>query len=246
MKMANIRNKLILIFELLLSVFSLDDIKSCLADQKGGLVLPIGGEHIEDEDWIRYKLLKVDKSLKSINLSDLPSDFCEEACKLVDEFRRKTVNEKIEWLLYIDYKTGEIVYCWKGEEGRCSSDIDSKYFIGKNIATIHNHTKKYYSFPSPDNFDILENDFEDYEIITSINAFWTVEFKGSIARKLRENFQLNLSIEFEKMEFEIKSHYVDVLRVRHMSEMLFSEYLLDDIEKSIENIPLVLNKKEYD
>ena len=217
MNIVNIKNKLILIFELLLSLFSVDDIKACLDDKKGGLVLPSCGGHVEDGDWIKYKLLKVDKSLKSINRNDLPDDFCDDACNLIDEFRRKTVSEKVEWLMYFDYKTGEIVYCWRGEEGKCSSDIDRKNFVGKNIATIHNHTGKYYSFPSPDNFDILENDFEDYEIITSIDAFWTVEFKGSISKKLRENFQLNLSIEFEKMEFEIKSRMITAARPMTMA-----------------------------
>lgn len=111
MSFVNIKNKLIIILEFLSSLFSIDDFKACMADQKGGLVLPIGGGHVEDEDWIRYKLLRVDKSLKSIDLSDLPDEFCDEACKLIDEFRRKTIKEKEEWMLYFDYLTGEIIYC---------------------------------------------------------------------------------------------------------------------------------------
>lgn len=236
MNLSNMRYMIFLMIEFLSLSLSLESVKVCLSDQRGGLILPIGGMIIQDKDWIKYKSLKKDNGLKSINPMDLPNDFCQEACILVDEFRRKTVNEKVEWMLYFDYRTGEIVYCWQGEEGKCISEIDRKHFVGKNIATIHNHTQKYYSFPSPDNFDILENDFEDYEIITSVNAFWTVEFKGSITKKLREKFQLDLSIEFERLENEIKSHYVDMLMVRQMSEMLFSEYLLNYIEKSIENI----------
>lgn len=246
MNLQNIRYVIYLIIEFLSSTLSLDGLKACQADQRGGLILPIDGIEIEDKDWIKYKSLKKDMSLKLICPGDLPGDFCKKACELVDEFRRKTVNQKVEWMLYFDYRTGEIVSCWEGEEGKCNSEVNRKHIGGKNIATIHSHTEKYYSFPSPDNFDILENEFEDYEIITSINAFWTVEFKGSVSKELRENFQLGLSIEFDKMEEEIKARYVNMFVVRHMCERLFSEYLLNDIEKNIENIPLVLNKKEYD
>ena len=42
-----------------------------------------------------------------------------------------------------------------------------KKFILKigNVASLHKHPKKLYSFPSLDNFNILENEFEDYEIM---------------------------------------------------------------------------------
>lgn len=66
-----------------------------------------------DKDWWEYKLLKADKTVKSINPEDLPKDFCPKDCKLVDEFHRKTVNQDIERLLYCDYTNGEVIYCWK-------------------------------------------------------------------------------------------------------------------------------------
>ena len=94
MNFVNVKNKLIIIFEFLSSLFSFDDFRACMADQKGGLVLQIGGGHVEDEDWIMYKVLRVDKSLKSIDFSDLPDEFCDESCKLIDELDVKQLNLK--------------------------------------------------------------------------------------------------------------------------------------------------------
>lgn len=80
----------------------------------------------------------------------MPEDFCEEACRLVDEFHKKTVNEKVEWMLYFDYTTGEVIYCWKGENGNVEADSDKTYLQQKSIASVHSHTNNLYSFPSPE------------------------------------------------------------------------------------------------
>lgn len=170
-----------MIISFLSSALSKESFEEFLNDNRGGLVLSFGDIDFKDTDWIEYMLLKVDKSVKPINPEDLPEDFCEEACRLVDEFHRKTVNQKVEWMLYFDYKTGEVVYCWKGEEGRLIGKFNEKFLFKKNIASIHSHAEGWYSFPSPENFDILENVFEDFEIITSADAFWIIEFKGSIS-----------------------------------------------------------------
>ncbi|WP_407409094.1 hypothetical protein [Methanobrevibacter sp.] len=193
MKLRNVRFIIYLIIDIFSSVFSLDSFKIFLKDQKGALVLPIAGVAIDDKDWIKYKSLKCNKYIESITLKDLSCDFSEEACLLVDEFRRKTVDEMVEWMIYFDYHTGEVIYCWEGEEGRCLGDMEVTNFMGRNVASIHSHSRNYYSFPSPENFDILENKFEDYEIVTSVNAIWTVEFKGEVCRSIREDFQNNLS-----------------------------------------------------
>ena len=81
-----------------------------LKDENGGLVLPLNGKALNDEEWIKFKALKIDKNIKSIKKSKLPFDFCEKACVLVDEFRRKTYNLEEEWVIYFDYSTGEVIY----------------------------------------------------------------------------------------------------------------------------------------
>lgn len=245
MNLQNLRYMIYLIIEFLSSALSLEGVKACLADQRGGLILPIDGIGIEDRDWIKYKSLKKDMSLKPINQGDLPSDFCEKACDLIDEFRRKTVNVKEEWMMYVDYITGDIIYCWQGEIGKSGGDFNSEHFEGRHIASIHSHPRGYYSFPSPDNFDILENDFEDYEIITSINAIWTVEFKGSVDSTVRKDFQINLGIEFNKIEKDIKLMYSNIFVIRRNIENAGSSYLLNDVDRIIENIELNMVKKGF-
>ena len=241
MKFINIKNKFVLILGFLLSIFSLDEIRACLADQKGGLVLPIGGEPVEDEDWIRYQFLQVDKSLKSIDCSDLPDEFCDDACKLVDEFRRKTIKEKEEWMLYFDQQTGEIIYCWKGNVGKSGGGFDRRNFEGRHIASLHSHPIGYFSFPSPENFDILENDFEDFEIIASISAFWIVEFKGSVKKIIRDNFQNALKENMDGIMTKIKLYY-NKLYINNAIEKELGEYLLNDINKKMGSTDLILYK----
>ena len=58
MNLQNMRYVIFLIIEFLSSAFSLESVKACLADQRGGLILPIDGMPIEDNDWIKYKSLK--------------------------------------------------------------------------------------------------------------------------------------------------------------------------------------------
>ena len=234
----------LMIIAFLSSALSKESFREFLNDNRGGLVLSFGDIDFKDTDWIEYKLLKVDKSVKPINPEDLPEDFCEEACRLVDEFHRKTVNQKVEWMLYFDYKTGEVVYCWKGEEGRAIGDFEKIIVKGRNICSIHSHVFGYYSFPSPDNFDILENDFEDYEIITSINAFWIVEFKGSIDEISRTIFQQDIRENMKSVMSVIGAmHNAHDIHIR---EEVIGNYLINGIDKEIQGINLVLTKKEYD
>lgn len=187
--------------------------------------------------------MEVDKTIKSVLPEDLPSDFCGEACRLVDEFRRKTVNEKVEWMLYFDYKTGDIIYCWKGNEGKCGGDYERINFHGRNMASVHSHQKGYYSFPSPENFDILENEFEDYEIITSINAMWIIEFRGFVEKIFREDFQYALGEDINEIRDRIKLNYDDY-DIDKVTENVVSNYLLGGIYKEINGIELILVRKD--
>ena len=244
MNFVNVKNKFIIIFEFLSSLFSFDDFKAFMADQKGGLVLPFGGGYVEDEDWIMYKLLRVDKSLKSIDLSDLPDDFCDEACKLIDEFRRKTVKLEEEWMLYFDYVTGEVIYCWQGKVGESGGGFDRRNFERRHIASLHSHPIGYYSFPSPENFDILENEFEDYEIITSIDAFWIVEFKYSVEKEVRENFQFDLGNEIERIQNYSLIFFETSDEIDYFRELMVGTYLLEEIDNKINGFDLLLIKKE--
>lgn len=244
MNLRNMRYVVFLIIEFLSSAFSLESVKACLVDQRVGLILPIDGVPIEDKDWVKYKSLKKDKSLKSINPEDLPGDFCKKACDLVDEFRRKTVNLEEEWMLYFDYLTGNIIYCWQGKIGESGGGFNREQFRGRNIASLHSHPKGYHSFPSADNFDILENDFEDYEIITSINALWIVEFRGAVGKKVREKFQFDLGCEIDRICTNSLLFFIADEDINNFRELMVGNYLLEEIDNMIRGFDLILVKKE--
>lgn len=235
----------LVIFGFLTSLFSVDDFKRFLNDNMGGLILPFGDEVYFDEEWMEYKRLEIDESVKSVNPKDLPDDFCDEACRLVDEFHRKTVNEKVEWMLYFDYMTGEVIYCWKGYEDRIIGKFDEIYLVDRHVASIHSHTKDLYSFPSLDNFDILENSFEDFEIITSVDAFWIIEFKGTISKISRRRFQQCLREDMYMTIESIKYWGEDGFRIRNVTENIIGNYLLNEINNEIQGINLILIKRRY-
>lgn len=160
-------------------------------DNRGAFVLPFELK-LKDQDFLKYCHFDVDWDIDSISAEDLPSDFSSKAVKLVDLFRRKTVNLPYECLLFFDYKTGEIIYCFVEEtlEGQINNQIYESYFDNHHVASIHNHPKGFLSAPSGQNFQILEIENEDYELICGYDEFWILEAKGvfdvSVVEKIRK------------------------------------------------------------
>ena len=162
----------------------------------------------------------------------MPFDFCEKACVLVDEFRRKTYNLEEEWVIYFDYSTGEVIYCFEGTSGECKCKYERINFNNKNIASIHNHPMNYFSFPSPNNFDILKNDFEDYEIIIAFNSYWIIKYKGIINEN--EKKIINEEIKFIINEIGnkiIQNNNYDKDKINYKIEYNVSEFLLNYFNK---------------
>lgn len=210
--------------------FSKKEFERFLNDNSGGLVLSFDGFNFPDKDFLEYKILKADKSVKSIRHEDLPKDFCEKACHLVDEFHQKTANENVEWMLYFDYTTGEIIYCWKGQKGNVMGDYENIHVHNRRIASVHNHPLEFYSFPSPDNFDILKNNHEDYEIIISNHAMWIVEFKGSIEEMSWKKFQQVIGRDMDE-SISIIQKKGNVKDINNITEEIIGNYLLNEIDK---------------
>ena len=69
-----------------------------------------------------YKKLKT-KNSPSVKYEYLPEDFTINGWKVVDEFAEKTVLSENEWMLYSDYTTGEIQFCFEGTSDNVSGDI---------------------------------------------------------------------------------------------------------------------------
>lgn len=65
----NIKFGFILVIEFLLSAFSIKEFKRFLNDNRGGLVLSFDDIELPDKDWLEYRMLNADESVKSINQS---------------------------------------------------------------------------------------------------------------------------------------------------------------------------------
>lgn len=159
-------------------------------DDSGAFVLPFE-LRLKDQEFWKYCHLDVDWNMPSISSEDLPDEFSQKAVKLVDMFRIKTVNLSYECMLFFDYKTGEIIYCFvKDNLGMFIFDeIYESHFEGMNVASIHNHPKGFLSAPSSNNFQILEIENEDYELICGHDEFWILEAKGVFDKEIVEEIR---------------------------------------------------------
>ena len=99
-------------------------------------------------------------------------------------------------MLFFDYKTGEIIYCFVEDNlGMFIFDeIYESHFEGMNVASIHNHPKGFLSAPSSNNFQILEIENEDYELICGYDEFWILEAKEYLIMKLLKKFAMKQEI----------------------------------------------------
>ena len=183
-------------------------------DNRGVFVLP-SELKLKDQEFLKYCHLDVDWDVDSISKEDLPPEFCKKAVNLVDLFRRKTANLPYECLLFFDYKTGEIIYCFVEEtpEGQINDEIYESHFVNHNVASIHNHPKGFLSAPSGQNFQILEIENEDYELICGYDEFWILEAKGVFdesvveeIRKIARNLYLDASFHTNDIISEMYSN----------------------------------------
>ena len=164
-------------------------------DDKGALLVPTSLK-LKDIEFMKYRHLPVNWQIMPVTGNDLPSEFSPKAVKLIDLFRRKTIDLTYEVMLIFDYKTGELIYCFvnDNESGEVYGDVDESAFEGKHISIIHNHPKKFYSPPSSRNFQILSLDFEDYELISSWDSLWILKSKEKIPTdqiaKIKEEIQI--------------------------------------------------------
>lgn len=150
------------------------------------------------ENYKEYCKLKLDENITSINKKDLPDELTDELCQFISDFRRKTVNEENEWNLYIDYEKNEVIHCFKGQKTNVTGWINLKEMENRKILSIHNHPKGTFSAPSSNNFEILDHEFENYEVICAEEEYWILEAKGKY--KIRKNIQDEVSRAFESIK----------------------------------------------
>ncbi|SDA71856.1 hypothetical protein [Methanobrevibacter millerae] len=211
--MIAIKQNLIIIFNLIKGFFTIDNV--------GAFVLPIE-LRLQDQEFLKYIHLDVDWDVDSISAEDLPDEFSSHAVKLIDLFRRKTANLPYECMLYFDYKTGQIIYCFIGdnERGRVRGEIYEEHFEGMNVASIHNHPEGFLSPPSGTNFQILEIKNEKYELICGYDEFWILEAEGTFDSKVVDDIRKNTSYFYFnsfKYENQVNKTYGEFL-VRYIND----------------------------
>ena len=141
-------------------------------------------------------------------------------------------------MLYFDYMTGEIIYCFIGYEDYINNIIDEFYFKEKHIASIHNYSKNSLSPPSPENFEILKINSEKYEIISSSDGLWILEAEGKYEKEYVKKFQNDIRNIFKVATVNSKEKKF----FEHELDSLYGEYLLKFIYNKTKDIKLT--KKE--
>ena len=133
-----------------------------------------------------YYDLDIESNL-ALKKDDLPLEFSDDALRTVNEFIQKTHNLDHEWVIYVDYMTGEILKCGKGGTDNVSISFKENEFKNFHVASIHNHPKNIFSPPSGKNFRIFERKFEDYELIVGFENFWILKAKGLHKNLVNQN-----------------------------------------------------------
>lgn len=220
----NFKNKILRIISILIT--------NIIINNKERITVPRTSIYNKN-NYNEFLRLDIDWNVKSIDKNDLPKDLPKETCDFINLFRRKTVHEKKEWNIYMDYETGEIIHCFIGKGDSVTGMINKTLLTNKKILTIHNHPKGTYSAPSATNFEILKNNFEDYEIICSYREYWILESKEKID-----------SIKITKIKQEINNIFDECNNLKQRNKIKkYDEELINFINNLKLNI--LLTKKEY-
>ena len=209
-------------------------------DNKGALLIPVSFK-LKDDEFMHYRHLNVNWEINSVKKEDLPDEFSAKAVKIVDLFRRKTIDLGYEVMMIFDYKTGELIYCFVNDEkpGEVNGEVDESIFDGKHIAIIHNHPKGFYSPPSSRNFQILSLDFQDYELVSSWDALWVLEFKDKMSPEVINKLKEEIQLLYENSTENAYVKYSDRSIGFKKSSDMYGELLLRYINNQGLNIKLI-------
>ena len=197
-----------------------------------------------ESDFEKYNELKIN-NVSSIKIEDLPEEFGKEAFKTIEEFIKKTAYLNHEWLLYFDYKTGEILRCVEGTNDNVKLEFIDDEFSGCHIASIHNHPSNLISPPSGENFNILLREFEDYKLIASKNELWILKAKR-VHKNLARMLNIYSKVIFNSLEIEADDLYNNEEMKQKYVNLYYGDYLLKYInDKNLKDIQLTKKRYKY-
>lgn len=190
-------------------------------------------------DFDEYEKLE-SENVAVVTRQDLPDEFGDKAYEVIVEFIRKTRNLDYEWAIFFDYVTGEILRCVKGERDNVNVDFKEVEFEDYHVASIHNHPEDVYSPPSDRNFGILMREFEDYELIASVNELLILKAKG-VYENLMFEIKFISSLLFRAAFDDSKLKYDDWDEINDKCDESYGNQLSKYINDK--NIRDILNKK---
>lgn len=190
----------------------------------------------------KYERLNA-KTNKTIKISDLPEEFSQDALKTINDFIQKTHNLNYEIVIYFDYITGEILKCGIGSLNRVKLKFVEGEFEGHSVASIHNHPQSVYSPPSDKNFGILMRDFEDYELVVSIDELWVLKAK-CVNPILHIDLKMSAEYILDSCQEYCTKLYSNNKKADEVCNIMYGTSLLNYInDKNIKNTQLT--KKKY-
>ena len=159
---------------------------------------------------------------------------------IINEFIKKTDGLDVEFVVYFDYVTGEIINCGSGAVNHVKIDINVEDIKEKHVACIHNHPIEVLSPPSGKNFGILKRAYEDYELVAGFEYFWILKAKG-LHKDLIEELNKASKTAYMSSFLHCITRYDDDLVFFRMHDLRYggelSKYIND------KNIGYTINKK---
>lgn len=145
-------------------------------------------------------------------------------------------------MIYFDIETGNIVSCNFADDdapGHVSGTIYPNFLKGMHIASAHNHLIKYGSPPSGKNFEMLQHDFEEFEIVLSQRELWVLEsktdvFDESLVNGIRNDLDNGLQAILDEISEDFDEGY---LVLDNLNEK-YGNFLLCYLNNRLDNIKL--------
>ena len=212
-----------------------------MGDNRWGFLIPIEVK-LTDKDYERYRHLPVNWSIPTITKEDLPEEFSSKAVRTVDMFRRKTIDLDVECMIYFEIHTGNIVFCSFADDkvpNEVNGILYPELLKGMNLASIHNHSVRYYSPPSGKNFEMLGYEFEEYELISSKHELWILESKENVFDEYEINkIRYKANNLFKSCEDELNAELEHGYEIIDNIDEIYGEMLLTYLNKNFNNVKL--------
>lgn len=108
-----------------------------------------------------------------------------------------------------------------------------------NIASINNHPIQYGPYPSDKNFEMLGLEFEEFELISSLNELWILEsrevvFSEDMINQIHDEVSQYYDSIFKECISEFDEGYLVIVNLKKR----YGDFLLTYLNNDLNNIKL--------